>query len=52
VALATPVEFQGACYALNASLSTAEPMDRVVRELAPVLLALRERIVRALELRD
>lgn len=49
VALATPLVFQGAHYALNVSLSTAEPMKEVVAELAPKLLALKKSIVHALE---
>jgi DNA-binding IclR family transcriptional regulator len=44
VALATPLLFKGARYALNVSLSTAEPLAAAVRELAPTLLALSARI--------
>jgi DNA-binding IclR family transcriptional regulator len=44
VALATPLLFKGSRYALNVSLSTAEPLVAVVRELAPTLLDLRARI--------
>jgi DNA-binding IclR family transcriptional regulator len=50
VAVATPLAFQGSQYALNVSLSTAEPIDQVVAELAPRLLALKKGILHALEL--
>lgn len=49
VAVATPLVFQGSHYALNVSLSTAEPVDDVVAELAPKLLALKKSILHALE---
>ena len=49
VAVATPLAFQGSHYALNVSLSTAEPVDDVVAELAPKLLALKKSILHALE---
>jgi DNA-binding IclR family transcriptional regulator len=48
-AVATPLVFQGACYALNASLSSAEAFEEVVRELAPILVDLKQRILRELE---
>lgn len=48
VAVATPLAFQGAQYALNVSLSTAEPIAEVVSELAPQLLALKKNILHAL----
>ena len=48
-AVATPLVFQGAHYALNVSLSSAEPFDALVRELAPTLMDLKQRIVRKLE---
>ncbi len=34
---------------MNMSLSTAEPVDQVVAELAPKLLALKKSILHALE---
>jgi len=49
VAVATPLVFQGSQYALNVSLSSAEPFDEVVAELAPKLLALKKSILHALE---
>jgi len=49
VAVATPLEFKGSRYALNVSLSTAEPFATVVRQLAPTLLALKQRIQHALD---
>jgi DNA-binding IclR family transcriptional regulator len=49
VAVATPLVFQGSQYALNVSLSTAEPVEEVVAELAPRLLALKQGILHALE---
>ncbi len=49
VALATPLVVQGARYALNISLSTADPLEEVVAELAPRLLALKAGILHALE---
>ena len=49
VAVATPLAFQGSQYALNVSLSTADPIDEVVAELAPKLLALKKSILHALE---
>lgn len=49
VAVATPLPFQGSQYALNVSLSTADPVDDVVAELAPKLLALRKSILHAFE---
>ncbi|MBU1360840.1 MAG: IclR family transcriptional regulator [Gammaproteobacteria bacterium] len=50
VAVATPFVFQQRCYALNASVTTAEPFDTAVAELAPALMALKTRIERALVL--
>jgi DNA-binding IclR family transcriptional regulator len=49
VAVATPLAFQGSRYALNASLSTSEPVAAAVRELAPTLLALKGLIQRDLD---
>lgn len=49
MALATPLLFQAAHYALNVSISSAEPLDDLVEELAPILLDLRQRIVHELE---
>jgi len=49
VAVAAPLVFDGAHYALNVSLSSEQPFELLVGELAPVLLALRQTIVRALE---
>lgn len=49
VAVATPLSFQGTQYALNVSLSTAEPIHAVVAELAPKLLTLKKVILHALE---
>jgi len=49
VAVATPLVVQGTQYALNVSLSSAEPFDEVVAELAPKLLALKKSILHALE---
>lgn len=49
IAVATPLAFQGSQYALNVSLSTAEPIDEAVAELAPRLLALKKSILHALE---
>jgi DNA-binding IclR family transcriptional regulator len=48
IAVATPLLHQGAHYALNVSVSSAEPFDDVVRELAPTLVRLKERIARDL----
>lgn len=48
-AVATPVVFQGAHYALNASVSSSEPFEAVVRELAPALLELKQRILLELD---
>lgn len=44
VAVATPLSFKGTPYSLNVSVSTAEPLDAVVRELSSTLLSLRARI--------
>lgn len=52
VAVATPLVFQGSHYALNVSLSTAEPVNEVVAELAPKLLALKKDILHALEVAE
>jgi len=49
VAVAAPLVFEGAHYALNVSLSSAEAFEAVVEELAPTLLALKRAIARALE---
>jgi DNA-binding IclR family transcriptional regulator len=48
VAVATPLYAQGSQYALNVSVSTEEPIDEVVAELAPRLLALKKNILHAL----
>jgi DNA-binding IclR family transcriptional regulator len=44
-AVATPLVFQGAYYALNVSLSSPESFEAVVRELAPTLLDLQQSIL-------
>ena len=49
VAVAAPLAFKGSRYALNVSLSTAEPFAAAVRELAPTLLALKARIQQELD---
>lgn len=49
VAVAAPLMFRGSPYALNMSVSTAEPFAAVVQELAPTLLALRKRIQHELD---
>lgn len=48
-AVATPLMFQGAYYALNVSLSSAEAFEGIVRELAPALIDLKKRILHKLE---
>jgi DNA-binding IclR family transcriptional regulator len=48
VAVATPLSFEGGYYALNMSVSTAEPTTAVVRRLTPLLLQLKQDIVQAL----
>jgi DNA-binding IclR family transcriptional regulator len=48
-AVATPLVFQGAYYALNVSLSSAEPFEAIVRELAPTLMDLKQRVLHKLE---
>jgi DNA-binding IclR family transcriptional regulator len=48
-AVATPLLFQGACYALNVSVSSSEAFEAVVRELAPALIDLKQRILSKLE---
>lgn len=50
VAVATPLPFQGAQYALNVSLSTSEPLDDVVADLALKLIALKRIILHAFEM--
>jgi len=52
VAVATPLSFEGADYALNMSMTTVDPAAAVVRRLTPLLLLLKQHIVRALEARD
>ena len=47
-AVATPLVVNGASYALNVSLSSAEAFDDVERELAPALLDLKRRILHRL----
>jgi DNA-binding IclR family transcriptional regulator len=49
VAVAAPLEFQGSHYALNVSVFSAQSFEDAVRELAPILLALKERIRHGLE---
>ncbi len=49
LAVACPLDFLGAYYALNVSLSSAEPLSDLVHELAPRLLDLRQRVLRELE---
>lgn len=49
VAVATPLSFEGGDYALNMSVSTAEPSTSVVRQLSAWLLQLKHDIVLALE---
>lgn len=49
-AVATPLVFQGSHYVLNVSLSSPDPFEVVVSELAPTLLALKQRIWKELEL--
>ncbi len=46
VAVATPICFEGGDYALNMSVSTAEPVSTAVDRLAPLLMQLKEEIVR------
>ena len=48
-AVATPLVFQGAYYALNVSLSSAEAYEALVRVLAPTLMDLKQRILLELE---
>ena len=48
VAIATPLSFEGADYALNMSLTTVEPATSLVRRLAPLLLKLKQDILHAL----
>lgn len=48
LAVATTLNFEGADYALNMSLTTADGTDIVVRRLAPLLMSLKQEIVRAL----
>lgn len=49
VAVAAPLVVQGAHYALNVSLSSAEGFDDLVHDLAPKLLDLRQRVLHQLE---
>jgi DNA-binding IclR family transcriptional regulator len=49
VAVATPLLFKGAPYALNVSVSTAQAFEETVGKLAPKLLDLRGRIQQAFE---
>ncbi|SCK22435.1 transcriptional regulator, IclR family [Variovorax sp. HW608] len=49
VAVATPLLFKGAPYALNVSVSTAQEFQQTVGKLAPKLLGLRERIQQAFD---
>lgn len=46
VAVATPISIEGSDYALNMSVSTAEPAPLAVARLAPLLLHLKQEIVR------
>lgn len=48
VAVATPLSFEGGDYALNMSVSTADPAAAAVHRLAPLLMQLKQDIVRAL----
>lgn len=48
IAVAAPLAFEGADYALNMSVSTGEPLPAVERRLAQLLLPLRTQIVQAL----
>lgn len=50
VAVATSLVVQGSHYALNVSVSTLEPLEPTVRELAPTLMALKAKIERDLAL--
>ena len=52
VAVATSLVVHDSHYALNVSVSTLEPFEESVEELAPVLMVLRARIVRELERLD
>lgn len=46
VAVATPIRLDGSDYALNMSVSTAEPVGTTVARLAPLLLQLKQEIAR------
>ncbi|WP_295539095.1 IclR family transcriptional regulator [uncultured Pseudacidovorax sp.] len=50
VALATPLEADGATYVLNLSLSTAASVNAVAEEYGEALLKLRERLARQLDI--
>lgn len=52
VALATPLEVEGAVYALNVSLSTRESIAEIARELGPSLLALAQAVRHDLVLQE
>lgn len=47
VAVASPLSFEGGDYALNMSVSTADPAAAIVRRLTPLLLQLKQDIIRA-----
>ena len=49
VAVATPLSFEGADYALNMSVSSTEEADAVVDRLSPLLLQLKRAIILELE---
>jgi DNA-binding IclR family transcriptional regulator len=48
VAVATTLNFEGADYALNMSLTTADQAEIVIRRLAPLLMKLKQQIAHAL----
>jgi DNA-binding IclR family transcriptional regulator len=52
VALATPLPTAEACYSLNVSVSTAEPIDEVAGALSASLMDLKQEVIRALALRS
>lgn len=52
VALATPLQVDGFIYVLNVSVSSAESIAAVSRELAPALLALAQTILHALAVQE
>lgn len=46
VAVATPLPFQGRCYALNVSTTTPDALDDAVQDLAPKLMKIKHQIER------